>query len=67
LDNQRNFIFAIALCLALLLGFEFAMGKLYPAPPEAERAAAGATSAPQRADATHTREGGLSDPGELAE
>ncbi|HEY6815503.1 MAG TPA: membrane protein insertase YidC [Croceibacterium sp.] len=63
MDNQRNLIVAVVLCLALLLGFELVIGKIYPAPPASEQAA---TPAPQ-ATARHTREGGLVDPGEQAE
>ncbi|HEU4650627.1 MAG TPA: membrane protein insertase YidC [Croceibacterium sp.] len=67
MDNQRNLIVAIVLCLALLLGFDFVVGKLYPTPPPSERVAAQAERAPARAAAKHTREGGLTDPGEMAE
>jgi YidC/Oxa1 family membrane protein insertase len=38
LDNQRNLILAVALCLALLLGFDFVMSRLYPEPTITEAA-----------------------------
>ena len=62
MDNQRNIVVFVALSLLLWFGFEFAMGTYYPAPPPGERVAAEAG-----APATHTREGGLTDPGEMAE
>jgi YidC/Oxa1 family membrane protein insertase len=65
LDNQRNLIVAIVLCLALLLGFDFVVGKLYPTPPPTERVAA-ARADGASAPVKHTREGGLTDPGEVA-
>jgi len=37
LDNQRNLILAVVLCLALLLGFDLAMGWLYPEPAPSDR------------------------------
>ena len=67
MDNQRNFILAIVLCGVLLLGFEFAMGKIYPAPPAGRQVAAQAEAPAQPAEDKHTREGGLTDPGEVAE
>jgi len=67
LDNQRNLIVAIVLCLALLLGFDLVVDRLYPAPPPSERVAAQADVAPERAAAQHTRDGGLTDPAEVAE
>jgi YidC/Oxa1 family membrane protein insertase len=66
LDNQRNLILAIVLCLALVFGFDLVVGKIYPTPPPSERAAAQAENAPEQAAAQHTREGGLTDPGEMA-
>jgi YidC/Oxa1 family membrane protein insertase len=66
LGNQRNFIVAIVLCLALLLGFDFVVGQLYPAPPPSEQVTVAADTPAQRT-AQHTREGGLVDPGEQAE
>jgi YidC/Oxa1 family membrane protein insertase len=42
LDNQRNLIIAVALSLALVLGFDVAMGWLYPPPPADQVAAAAA-------------------------
>jgi YidC/Oxa1 family membrane protein insertase len=37
LDNQRNLILAVVLCLALLLGFDLVMGRLYPEPAPSDR------------------------------
>ena len=49
MDNQRNFIVAIVLCLALLLGFDFVVGQLYPAPPPSERVTTQADTPTQQA------------------
>jgi len=73
LDNQRNIILAVGLCIALLFGFDLVMGKLYPAPPPAPATVASGQVAPQagapapHATAKHTREGGLVDTAEQAE
>ena len=40
MDNQRNLIVAVVLCLALLLGFDLVMGRLYPQPEHATTQAA---------------------------
>lgn len=37
MDNQRNIIVAVVLCLALMLGFDLVMGQLYPQPAPSER------------------------------
>ncbi len=37
MDNQRNLILAVVLCLALLLGFDLVMGRLYPEPAPSDR------------------------------
>ena len=66
MDNQRNLILAVVLCLALLLGFDLVVGKLYPTPPPSEQVTVQADTPTQRA-ARHTREGGLVDPAEQAE
>ena len=66
MDNQRNLIVAIVLCLALVFGFDLVVGKFYPTPPPSERVAAQAEKAPEQAAAKHTREGGLTDPAEMA-
>jgi YidC/Oxa1 family membrane protein insertase len=65
LDNQRNLIVAVVLCLALLLGFDLLMGQVYPAPPPSEQLTTQADTPTQRA-AQHSREGGLTDPIEQA-
>jgi YidC/Oxa1 family membrane protein insertase len=71
LDNQRNIVVFVVLSILLWLGFSFAMGQFYPAPPPSEQAkataAATATPAAPNAPVKHTREGGLTDPGEMAE
>src|SRR5688572_13279629 len=43
------------------------MRTYFPAPPPSEQVAAQADGAAQGAPVTHTREGGLTDPGEIAE
>jgi YidC/Oxa1 family membrane protein insertase len=53
--------------MALLLGFDLVMGRLYPQPSPTEQVAAKADTPTQRAAAKHTREGGLTDPAEWAE
>ncbi|MBT2135672.1 membrane protein insertase YidC [Croceibacterium sp. LX-88] len=67
MNNQRNLIVAVVLCMALLLGFDLVMGRLYPQPSPTEQVAAKADTPTQRAAAKHTREGGLTDPAEWAE
>ena len=66
MDNQRNLIVAVVLCLALLLGFDMVMGQLYPQPAPSEQVTPEADTPTQRA-VQHTREGGLADPLEQAE
>ena len=48
MDNQRNLILAVVLCLALLLGFDLAMGWLYPEPAPSERVTAQADTPAQQ-------------------
>ncbi len=65
MDNQRNIILAVVLCLGLMFGFDLVMNRLYPQPTPAERAAAARAEADtpaERAAVKHTREGGLTDP-----
>jgi YidC/Oxa1 family membrane protein insertase len=63
LDNQRNLILAVVLCGLLLFGWQFVIDQFYPQPAETE-----ATQAtPDQSAVTRTREGGLTDPGEIAE
>ena len=63
MDNQRNLLLAVVLCGLLLLGWDFAINRMYPQPVEEVRTeqaatpAVGETSKPRR-----TREGGLTDP-----
>jgi YidC/Oxa1 family membrane protein insertase len=67
LDNQRNLILAVVLCLALLLGFDLVMGRLYPEAAPSEQVTTEADTPTQRAAVKRTREGGLTDPLEQAE
>jgi YidC/Oxa1 family membrane protein insertase len=66
LTNQRNLILAVGLSLVLLLGFDFAMSWFYPQ-PATEALTTEQDTPTQRAVAKHTREGGLTDPAEVAE
>jgi len=67
LDNQRNLIVAVVLCLALLLGFDLVMSRLYPDLAPSESVTAPGDAPAQAAAERHTREGGLTDPDEVAE
>ena len=67
MDNQRNLIVAVVLCLGLLLGFDLLMGRLYPNQAPTEQVAPKADTPVQRAAVKHTREGGLTDPLDQAE
>ncbi|KRA81295.1 membrane protein insertase YidC [Altererythrobacter sp. Root672] len=67
MNNQRNLIVAVVLCMALLLGFDLVMGRLYPQPAPTAQVAAEADAPTQPAAVKHTREGGLTDPIEMAE
>ncbi|MBO9518402.1 MAG: membrane protein insertase YidC [Porphyrobacter sp.] len=67
MNNQRNLIVAVVLCMALLLGFDLVMGRFYPQPAPTEQVTTKADTPTQRAAAKHTREGGLTDPAEWAE
>jgi YidC/Oxa1 family membrane protein insertase len=70
LDNQRNIILAVVLCIALVFGFDLAMGWLYPQanqPQQVTAAKPDADTPTERAAVRHTREGGLNDPTEVAE
>ena len=61
MDNQRNLIVAVVLCLALLLGFDLLMGQFYPQPAPSEQVTTQADTPTQRAEVRHTREGGLTE------
>lgn len=52
MENQRNLLLAVLLSFLLLLGWDAAMGYLYPAPPESEQAGKVDTPAEQVAEAT---------------
>ena len=66
MDNQRNLILAVVLCLALMLGFDLVMSRLYPEPAPTEQVTTQADTPTQRA-AQRNRDGGLTDPIEVAE
>ncbi len=66
MDNQRNLILAVVLCLALMLGFDLVMSRLYPEPAPTEQLTTQADTPTQRA-AQRNRDGGLTDPIEVAE
>ena len=58
MDNQRNLLLAVVLCGLLLLGWDYAINRIYPQPVEEIRSEAPADpTVPAR-----SREGGLSDP-----
>ena len=67
MDNQRNLILAVVLCLALMLGFDLVMSRLYPEPAPTEQVTTQADTPTQRASARRNRDGGLTDPIEVAE
>ena len=63
MDNQRNIILAVVLCLALVFGFDLVMSQLYPPTPATEEAVAPSTTVTSAA----RTEAGPSDPIEGAE
>ena len=52
MDNQRNIILAVVLCIALVFGFDFAMSRLYPQanPPQPVTARPEADTPTERAE-----------------
>ncbi|MEO6389271.1 MAG: membrane protein insertase YidC [Croceibacterium sp.] len=70
MDNQRNLIVAVVLCIALLLGFDLVIGKFYPQPTTTAQVAPAAdarvAAAAPAVKAKHIRDGGLVDPAEEA-
>lgn len=66
MHNQRNLLLAVLLSGLLILGWDTAMGWLYP---QTDRAVTeGRIDTPAEAvEAQHTREGGLTDPVEIAQ
>ena len=66
MSNQRNIVLAVVLSMALLLGWEYAMGWFYPQPdkPVAAQTAA-APAAGEPAPGKRTREGGLQNPDDI--
>ena len=70
MDNSRNLVLAVLLCAVLLFGWDFAVNRLYPQPAEkvkAEQVQQAQTPAVTRGTVKHSRDGGLTDPGEIAE
>ncbi|HWK40389.1 MAG TPA: membrane protein insertase YidC [Croceibacterium sp.] len=68
MTNQRNLIVAVVLSLALLLGFDFVMGRFYPqTTPSPTAASAPADASRNSSGAPATRDGGLTDPADVAE
>jgi YidC/Oxa1 family membrane protein insertase len=74
-DNSRNLILAVVLSIALLIGWNFVVSRLYPEPkhpaaPVAEQTAAAPASHAQGTapppKVKPTREGGLQDPANIA-
>lgn len=66
MQNQRNLLLAVLLSGLLILGWDAGMGWLYPQTDSA--VTQGKVDTPTEAvEARHTREGGLVDPGEIAQ
>jgi len=66
LQNQRNLLLAVLLSGLLILGWDAGMSWLYP--QTESTAVEGKVDTPTEvAEVRHTREGGLSDPGEIAQ
>ena len=65
MDNQRNLILAIVLSAAVLFGFDFLMGKLYPQAEPDPQAVIAAAPVPDTPPAVHVRDGGLVSPAEI--
>ena len=66
MENSRNLILAIALCAALLFGWDFLVSRIYPQPAPVEQAERIDTPV-ERAAIRHSRDGGLTDPLAIAE
>ena len=70
MDNQRNLLLAVVLCGLLLVGWEAAVNYLYPQPAveaQAEQVAAAGIDDGAAPTVRRTREGGLTDAGDVAE
>ncbi|MXP47557.1 membrane protein insertase YidC [Altererythrobacter luteolus] len=70
MDNQRNLLLAVVLCGLLLVGWEAAVNYLYPQPAveaQAEQVAAAGIDEGAAPTVRRTREGGLTDAGDIAE
>ncbi|HTM96601.1 MAG TPA: membrane protein insertase YidC, partial [Croceibacterium sp.] len=65
MDNQRNLIFAVVLCGLLLFGWDFVVGRIYPAPAETEVSVTKAAT--EHPKVKRTREGGLTEAADIAE
>ena len=68
MDNQRNLLLAVVLCGLLLVGWDYAVNWIYPQPAEVEQSDIAATEPAVTASGTpvRTREGGLTDPADIA-
>ncbi|MDR7100919.1 membrane protein insertase YidC [Croceicoccus sp. BE223] len=65
-NNQRNMITAVVLIALLMLGWELGLNYFYPQPEKPPVAASAAAGAEAPAKPKPTREGGLTDPAEIA-
>ncbi len=69
LDNQRNILIAVVLSALLLFGWDYGMSSFYPEPAnvgQTEQSEATAESLSGDTPVKRTREGGLTDPTEIA-
>lgn len=70
MDNTRNLLLAVVLCGLMLLGWDAGMRYFYPQPAvqaQAEATAAAPVDAVDAAATSGTREGGLTDPADIAQ
>jgi len=66
-QHQRNIILAVVLCAALLFGWDALVSHFYPPPPtHAKPVAVQPVAASSTAPSKPTRDGGLTDPGDIA-
>jgi YidC/Oxa1 family membrane protein insertase len=65
-QNQRNIILAILLCATLLFGWDALVSHFYPPPPPRPKPLVAAPAAPSSTAAKPTRDGGLTDSGDVA-
>ena len=66
--KDRNLLLAVVLCAIMLIGWDAGMRYFYPQPAAKPAAVqTSAASAPGASKVVHTREGGLTDPADIAE